>query len=229
MNWVPGWDSAEAAGWWSAAWFWASMASLLMLGISEVASHRYSMRKDELSAAHQGELQRQNDKEIANLHLQTAQANERAARAELALEQYRAPRAISDADVPKIRALLEPFSGIRLELFVTGQTAELDNLQRMIVGVLRQSGWHVQSWVLMGGVAATGTVVIIKPGADERVMNAAHALVASLNEAGVISSVISVPPWWQGNWGASPGLLSGSPWSTGGDHAPIRLMIGTKN
>jgi hypothetical protein len=48
MSLIPGWDSIAGAGWWSTFYFWASIISLIGLGTSEVASHRYSERKDEL-------------------------------------------------------------------------------------------------------------------------------------------------------------------------------------
>ena len=49
MRWIPGWDSVEGAHWWSNAYFWGSILSLILLGASEVVSHRYSERRDRLA------------------------------------------------------------------------------------------------------------------------------------------------------------------------------------
>jgi hypothetical protein len=53
MGWIPGWDSVASAGWWSGFYFWLGIVALIGLGAFEVASHRYSDRKDELLAAEQ--------------------------------------------------------------------------------------------------------------------------------------------------------------------------------
>lgn len=99
MSWVPGWDSVASASWWSSLYFWLSIVALIGLGVFEVASHRYSDRKDELAAAEQKAIQRRHDDEMTRLHLETAKANEnaeatreRAAQLEITLEQERAAR-----------------------------------------------------------------------------------------------------------------------------------------
>ena len=81
MSWVPGWSSTATAGWWSGLFFWASIGSLLMLGITEVISHRYSERKEEL-LTEEHQIEKDNyDTELARLHLATAKANEETAKA----------------------------------------------------------------------------------------------------------------------------------------------------
>src|SRR5271170_2897175 len=81
MAWIPGWESVAGASWWATFWFWASIVSLLMLGVSEVVSHRYTERKDALAADEQDATQRRHDEEMARVHLETAQAAEGAAKA----------------------------------------------------------------------------------------------------------------------------------------------------
>jgi hypothetical protein len=63
-----GMDSIASAGWWRIL-FWGSIISLIGLGISEVASHRYSERKDELVERQQLVEKKEHDDEIARLHL----------------------------------------------------------------------------------------------------------------------------------------------------------------
>jgi hypothetical protein len=140
MNWLPGWQSAAAAGWWSNAWFWASLASLLFLGVCEMISHRYSERKDELAARQQDVVQRQHDKEIADLQFQTAEANRRAAEARLALEKYKAPRTLSAAQRATFALRLQPFSGQKYVLSVAaGQEAA--DLVCLFDKLLTEAGW----------------------------------------------------------------------------------------
>src|SRR4051812_14326586 len=50
MGWLPGWSSAEGAGWWSQLFFWASMACLASLGVTQTISHAYGLRRAELAA-----------------------------------------------------------------------------------------------------------------------------------------------------------------------------------
>jgi len=99
VSWIPGWDSVAGAHSWSNIYFWAGIFALLSLGVFEIFSHRYTERKDELVAQQQDETQRQHDEEMARLHLETAMANEEAARLRLALDreiQKRAQRVLRE-------------------------------------------------------------------------------------------------------------------------------------
>jgi len=85
MSLIPGWNSIAGAGWWSSFYFWASIVSLLALGVNEIISHRYAERKDELAAIEQIATQRRHDEDMARVQHDTAQAIERAARLERGL------------------------------------------------------------------------------------------------------------------------------------------------
>jgi hypothetical protein len=103
VSWIPGWDSVAGAGWWSGFYFWASIIALIGLGKAEVASHRYSDRKDELAAVEQEAIQRRHDEDMARVQHDTAQANERAAQltqeaSRLSAEAEAARAAIADAN-----------------------------------------------------------------------------------------------------------------------------------
>jgi hypothetical protein len=78
MAWFPGWDSVAGAHWWENFCFWLSIFALILPGIAEVVSHRYTERKDALSAIEQQQLQDKHDEDMAAVHLQAAKANERA-------------------------------------------------------------------------------------------------------------------------------------------------------
>jgi hypothetical protein len=79
MSLIPGWGSIASAHWWENFYFWAGIVALILLGVTEVVSHRYTERKDELTATEQDETQRRHDEEMARLHLETAKITERAA------------------------------------------------------------------------------------------------------------------------------------------------------
>jgi hypothetical protein len=82
MSWLPGWNTIAGAHGWESAFFWGSIIALILLGVTEVASHRAAQRKDELTEQQQTETQQRHNEEIARLHLETAQANDRAANLE---------------------------------------------------------------------------------------------------------------------------------------------------
>src|SRR5258708_14331673 len=92
MTLIPGWDSIAGSNWWSNFYFWAGIIALLLLGVAEVISHRYSERKDELVAEQQDSTQRRHDEEMARLHLETANANARASEANQKAEEERLAR-----------------------------------------------------------------------------------------------------------------------------------------
>jgi hypothetical protein len=86
VNIIPGWDSIAGTHWWSNFYFWASITALILLGVMEVVSHRYSERKDELTAIEQKTINDANEYEIARLHNEAARltAEAEASRAEIA-------------------------------------------------------------------------------------------------------------------------------------------------
>jgi hypothetical protein len=120
VSWIPGWDAATSAGWWSGFYFWSGITCLLLLGVSEVISHRYSERKDELVAEEQVRTQREHDDEIARLHLETAKANEEAARirAEVAWRRLERPQYLA------IRAAVRAVAPIKVIVEFEGNDPE---------------------------------------------------------------------------------------------------------
>jgi hypothetical protein len=79
LSWIPGWDSIASTGWWSGFYFWVSIAALIGLGVAEIASHRYSERKDELAAIEQEAKDKRHDEEMTKAQHDAALAIERAA------------------------------------------------------------------------------------------------------------------------------------------------------
>jgi hypothetical protein len=82
VSWIPGWNSIAGTAWWSGFYFWVSICALIALGMAEIASHRYSDRKDELTAIEQDAIQRRHDEDMGRVQHDTAQTNEKAAQLE---------------------------------------------------------------------------------------------------------------------------------------------------
>ena len=155
MSWFPGWDSIANAGIWSGVFFWLSIVSLISLGITEVISHRYSERKDELVERLQLDEKKQHDDEMARLHLEASKADERVAEANLkatelqadnlALQTAMLPRRVGGIGInepPKARewfAGMEAFADTEF-IVVAADDAEARDLANEIVVVLRLFG-----------------------------------------------------------------------------------------
>lgn len=146
MSAIPRWDSIAGANWWSNFYFWASIFALILLGITEVVSHRYSERHDELSAIEQEATKKANDDEIARLHSDAASANERAgileneaAQARLELSKLKQPR---DVDFGAFNRAMAGVSVGRIEIEYGSGTDSPWLAQRLTVafGAL---GWQI--------------------------------------------------------------------------------------
>lgn len=83
MNWLPGWGSIESTGWWSNFHFWFGMACLFLLAITEVLSHVYTMRRDNLVVEEQTHQEQVKEKshsdEVAKLKMQLEQTSQQVA------------------------------------------------------------------------------------------------------------------------------------------------------
>jgi hypothetical protein len=153
MSWVPGWDSIQATGWWSGFFFWASIVSLIGLGISEVASHRFSERKDELVERQQIADKERHDTDIARVHHDAALAIERAAvlereaetarkeaaNAQLQLQQIRFPRRL---DFDKLKAEIKEIPPQFFEVLYDQSAADGSSLAFNIFVALVSIGWR---------------------------------------------------------------------------------------
>lgn len=144
MSWIPGWESVASTGWWSGFFFWASIASLIGLGISEIASHRYSERKDELVAEQQLIEKQQHDEQIAGLHLETAKANEEAAKARAEQERLKGLvvwRSISDKAKRGLATRLSVRKA-RITLATISNDPEAFSLTSQFQPIFENAGWE---------------------------------------------------------------------------------------
>ena len=169
MAWIPGWDTVGGTGWWSGFYFWCSIGALIGLGVAEVASHRYSERKDELFAVEQDATQKRHDEDMARVEHDTAQASERAAQLEkeaaevkLELERtkaelagYRRPRKLSQEQKDRIALAIKPFPPVTF-VAMTNPEAEPWDFVLNISATLEESGWNWQPFPGSGLQAIDG-------------------------------------------------------------------------
>ena len=151
MTWWPGWDSIEGAGWWSGFYFWFGIAALFVLGITEVISHRYGLRKDELVAiAESSGIQErtakdaQHEAEATALRQEVAAANQKAAEAAQkasSVEAKQAPRHLTNAQRQALIDALKPFGGQAVDVVVPMGDNEAHSLAGEFVAVFRAAGW----------------------------------------------------------------------------------------
>jgi hypothetical protein len=180
MSWIPGWDTIAGANWWSNAFFWAGIAALLFLGVSEVISHRYGERKDELVAQQQAAADRRHEQEMAGVQLETAQANERAANLEketavanarsaelkLALEREiaaRQPRRISPEQHARLVSVLAQITN-KGELSIAAKLfdEEAQAYEKQIFEALKEAGFNAQEIRGPFGFGVPGQWIVVR-------------------------------------------------------------------
>jgi hypothetical protein len=186
MSWIPGWDSAASADLWSNVFFWAGIIALLFLGISEVVSHRYTERKDELVSEQQAATERRHDEEMARLLLETAQANERAANLEKEAEQLRTIAAWRRLSSQQYDILKKELVGKSFDVWTSwvGKDPEATVFRNDIDKALTEAGLHTKYF--SGWEVAIGLQITNVPGPDH------DALAAAFSAANI--SYISVEP-----------------------------------
>lgn len=140
MTWWPGWDSIDGSGFWAHFWFWFGIGCLFALGASEIVSHVYSLRKDELveAAATTADTQRKNDQaaidarhtmEIDGVRKTLTDAERKVADAEkkvAELERLRAFRRVTDDQKAKLTKFITENSKGTASFTIKASAAESD-------------------------------------------------------------------------------------------------------
>ena len=143
-----------------------------------------------------GELRRRSDERVA-------EANARAAEAQLALAKFRAPRReIFAGKGPLVTERLKPFSGTKFDCGTSG-SGEVADFWWDLQPALIAAGWEHLPWFddLLGGiyhrqpplpisgiVGATNVEIHIRSEERMALAPAAEALVAALNDAGIAAA-----------------------------------------
>jgi hypothetical protein len=171
--------------------------------------------------------------EIVELAARAAEANERGLQAQLALEQFKAPRTLDTGfDTPLVRGLKE-FAGLRIDIVVNLVSPDAYSLGNSLKEAFRKAGWQTREWDAVGSFPIPGIAVGMagwdadKPRpiwADSR-----DKIITLLNEAGLAAS-IGLPYSNDPRWSASSrpaNLLNDAAWDVK-DVAPIRIVVSPK-
>jgi hypothetical protein len=128
-------------------------------------------------------LQRQSDERIASAIAEAASANARALEAQLALEQFKAPRSLTDEQAATVAEKLKPFAGQEWGATMYWELKESVDIATRIYDALTLAGWKYlkpdKAAFMVAGIA--GVQVWRHPDADEPTKKAADSLVSALD------------------------------------------------
>jgi hypothetical protein len=214
MTWWPGWDSIANTGWWSHFWFWFGIACLFALGASEIVSHVYGLRKDQLVAAAETAtaIQRKTDSDGAEtrrkaeteaLQKQLAAAEKAAAEAREKANQVearQADRRLTDEQKGALRAAVSAYPGQKARISVLAGDNEAFRYAREFGDILHAAGWDVGGGIVQDfytgavpqGIQATVFSQQSVPG-NTSVPVEIGTLILALQKMGLIKGLLSDP------------------------------------
>lgn len=223
---------------WASFWYDVSSA-ILFFGAFAVAAGTWGTIKlgaikekfaDERIAANEAETVRAKaDGEQAKAV--AAQANERAAEANKIAEGEKLARLKLEANLAwrtlganrtAFVEVMKKFSGSALDVVVypTG-TSDIGPLQNEIVLALRDAGWTVRRWNMMGTEYMVGIGVAVAPNESDETRRIALSLVMALRNADIVAGITDDLPD-----SSFPMPAVGPP--PEGKIAPLRMLVGTK-
>jgi hypothetical protein len=195
MSLWPDWISIESTARWSDILFWAGIGCLVLLAVTEVASHIYGSRSSELAAEAAKAADAKAEGQIAEAQRESAAANAKAAD----LAQQAAPRRLTPAQQQAIGFAIAPFPGAKVEVQVPMGDMEARVFAGEFVSLFRAAGWNIGAGdgialAVFGGAPVYGVQILVNesdvkagrtpPGAEQL----AHALVsAGLCKQGFVS------------------------------------------
>lgn len=173
MTWCPGWDSIDGAKWWSDFYFWFGIVCLFLLGISEVISHRYGLRKDELVVAAERAAgnQRKNETadaetrrkaEVEGLQKQLSESDKKVAD----LQYQQTPRRLSPEQKATLLTSLTLFAGQKISIWCSANAWDCVNFATDFQSVFKQAKWDTPDTITFGivmGYDAAGIEVLVNP------------------------------------------------------------------
>jgi hypothetical protein len=200
MTWWPGWDSIASAGYWSHFWFWFGIACLFALGASEIVSHVYGLRKDELVAVAESnvsaqrkidetEAKKQSDAEAAQLREQLAKAERVATEASdkaKELDRLRQPRHLTEEQKKTLQGRLTGRPKLQLVIKAGTATGDERAYAEEIASVLRAIAWDVRvDSALFMGADTSGLWLSVKGSGGEPVPEPVEILRFALASVGL--------------------------------------------
>jgi len=127
------------------------------------------------------------EKEIAQLNIDAAKANERAAEANLELAKLKAPRTVSPEQQSRIIEKLKGFPGTTFEVITYPGEPEPVAFSNVIAGLLERAGWRLNPNNSKGSLLglASGVVVVIGKQAGASAEEKGKTLLEALVSEGI--------------------------------------------
>jgi hypothetical protein len=121
---------------------------------------------------------------------ETERAKAEALKAQLALEQFKAPRFLTDEQIIRIREKMRPFAGQRFGMVTYWDVKEpSDFTKRIGDGALIAAGWvFVKKFVVLVGIV-TGIEIELSEESDSTAKSAANELVSALAAEGIAATI----------------------------------------
>jgi hypothetical protein len=138
-----------------------------------------------------------NEADTATANARAAEAEQRAAEANLQLIRIKAPRRLRPAQQERIIAKLKPFAGTLFDVGLVQGDAEAAELMIQIEAALQAAGWTQIDWVggdiimtragksTAGSITATSVNVAVHPENEPTLGNAAATLINALSLEGI--------------------------------------------
>jgi hypothetical protein len=144
------------------------------------------------------------DRARETLQASVANANARAAEAELALARFRAPRVLTEDQKQLLIGKLKPFAGTPYDTGLASGDKEQEDFMWHFDKVLRDAGWNFAGWMSpvigdalirrpergrSGSVAVKNVSLQMHQSNENKLKPAANALVEALKEIGIDAQI----------------------------------------
>lgn len=131
--------------------------------------------------------------QIAAADERAAQAQAKAAQAELDLAKYKAPRSLSPAQQATLTRALKLYPHMGVDVLTFGDTPEITSISGAILACMTQAQWdaHYATVGAGSGVAVTGVFIAVDPNGTSAAQAAGKTLVLALNSMGVGATLTS--------------------------------------
>jgi hypothetical protein len=162
-------------------------------------------------------------RELNEISLETAKANEQAVKARLELEKYKAPRSLNPQQRSEFTAGLSKLSPQKTEFWICGNIPETHTLALIISNLMLDSGWNVSLHQPLG-IPASGIFVVTQIAPDTS-RSTADKLWGLLLSAGLVANRRQELPRM---WALRPDMIGGEDAWDVENGARIRMIIGIK-
>jgi len=181
---------------------WGLAITAIVGIISFAATWTHSRWQAELASQKEvvaAQIQRASDERIATAANEAAQANARAAEANLELARYRAPRNLSEMQRALISEKTKQFAGTKFDTAFANADSEQAVFLSQIEATIKQAGWKQIDWLggdivinrdnapTSGIVAVVNVITQFHPDEEEQLKAAALQLVGRFHGSNLIT------------------------------------------